>query len=67
MPNKTVQVTIKFKKRTGIKLLLALFRTIPAHYHILRRRHNSHLLALYAALRLSFAGYDFSRAFRRLR
>ena len=67
MPNKTVQVTIKFKKRTGIKLLLALFRGIPAHYRILRRCDDSRLLALYAALRLSFAGYDFSRTFRRLR
>ena len=67
MPNKTVQVTIKLKKRTGIKLLLALFRGIPAHYRILRRCNNSRLLALSTAFRLSFAGYDFSRVLRRLR
>ena len=63
----TAQVSIKLKRRRGIKLLLALFRGIPAHYRILRRCDNSRLLALYAALRLSFAGYDFSRVLRRLR
>jgi hypothetical protein len=46
-------VTIELKRRRGLPLLWALFKTTPAHYRILRKYHGR-LRSLRFAFRLAF-------------
>ncbi len=46
------EIAFVLKRRRGLALLLAMFKTAPLHYKILRK-HNSWWKSLYVAIRLA--------------
>ena len=65
MPSE-LSYTIELKRRKGVSLWCALIRTLPGHYHLLRK-NNGRFLSLCAALRIVFAGFDWYRFLAPLR
>ena len=54
MPSE-LSYTIELKRRKGVSLWCALIRTLPGHYHLLRK-NNGRFLSLCAALQFVCAG-----------
>jgi len=47
---------IEIKKRTGVKLIVALIKTIPSHYRILKK-DNGRKKSFYFSIRLAFSRF----------